>query len=64
MRPDTENRKSPTKIQIILPIFLLIGIILIAYGFYNDLNLPFYLGLLVTIAGVIEGIIKFVVNKE
>jgi hypothetical protein len=46
---------------VIIAIILLIGILLITYSYYQNNNLVLYLGLIITLGGVISGIYRIVI---
>ena len=59
---DTEQPSRSTRI--LLPaIFMLIGIITLAFGVDQDNAIAFYAGLAVTLAGVMTGVV-FVIIRE
>ena len=47
---------------VLLAIVLLIGILLVGYGHFEDNDLIFYVGLIITGAGVINGIMKLAIR--
>ena len=41
---------------------LLIGILILAYGYYQQSHIAFYLGLIVIVAGVLSGILRIILR--
>ena len=52
------------KTWIFLAVVLLVGILVIAYGYYQESKLVLYLGLTITLIGVISGVFRIVVQQE
>jgi uncharacterized membrane protein HdeD (DUF308 family) len=50
--------------MVIIATVLLIGILLIFYSHNQNSHLTFYLGLIVTLAGVISGIFRIVIQGK
>jgi|WetSurSiteA1Bulk_404760.scaffolds.fasta_scaffold478681_1 hypothetical protein len=49
------------KIWILLALILLVGISVLGYGYYENSRLAFYMGLAITLIGVISGLIRIVI---
>ena len=47
---------------VLLAIVLLVGILLVAFGHFENNDLVFYAGLIITGAGVINGIMKLAIR--
>ena len=57
--------KKPTKTRpgtVLLAIVLLAGILLLAYGHFQNNDLLFYAGLIITAAGVINGTVRLAIG--
>jgi len=52
------------KIWIFLALILLVGILVIAYGYYQESKLVLYLGLTITLIGVISGVFRIVIHPK
>ena len=52
------------KIWIFLALILLVGILVIAYGYYQESKLVLYLGLAITLTGVIGGMLRIVIYPK
>ena len=52
------------KIWIFLGLILLVGILVIAYGYYQESKLVLYLGLTITLTGVIGGMLRIVIYPK
>lgn len=44
--------------QIVISLILLVGLVILGYGYYLENRVAFYLGLMVTVGGVLTGIIQ------
>lgn len=51
-------------IWIFLALILLVGILMIAYGYYHESKLVLYLGLTITLIGVISGAFRIVIHPK
>ena len=49
---------------IFLALILLVGILVIAYGYYQESKLMLYLGLTITLIGVISGVFRIVIHPK
>jgi Na+-transporting NADH:ubiquinone oxidoreductase subunit NqrD len=58
------NKKPIPAILIVAALVMLIGIILIGYGHFQNKNIVFYVGLIMTLAGVLIGIFRIVIHGE
>jgi len=52
------------KAWIFLAVVLLVGISVIAYGYYEESKLVLYLGLTITLIGVISGVLRIVIHPK
>ena len=52
------------KIWIFLGLILLVGILVIAYGYYQESKLVLYSGLTITLTGVIGGMLRIVIYPK
>ena len=52
------------KAWIFLAAVLLVGILVIAYGYYEESKLVLYLGLTITLIGVISGVFRIVIHPK
>jgi len=50
--------------DITIAIVLLIGLIILGYGYLQHFKVAFYVGLIVIIAGVLNGIVQIIISKE
>lgn len=61
MRPAI-GAKRVTRSQLGLAAVLLVGVLTIAYGYFNPSRIAFYAGLFLTVAGVITGVVHIVTH--
>jgi hypothetical protein len=50
--------------SVVLATILLLGVVLLAAGHFTHHRVPFYAGLMVTLAGVLVGVLRLVVGSE
>jgi len=58
------NKKPIPAVLKVAALVMLIGIILIGYGHFQNKNIVFYVGLIMTLAGVLIGIFRIIVHGE
>jgi hypothetical protein len=59
----TLPNSNVTKSQLGMAIVVLIGILVVAYGYFRQSKAGLYVGLLVTVAGVLYGVIQIVTRR-
>ena len=64
MEGTPNNKKTIPAILIIAALVMLIGIILIGYGHFQNKDIVFLVGLIMTLAGVLIGIFRIIVHGE
>jgi hypothetical protein len=64
MSQKTLKPVSVENIWIFLAVVLLVGILVIAYGYYEESKLVLYLGLTITLIGVISGVLRIVIHPK
>jgi len=64
MSQKTLKPVSVENIWIFLALILLVGILMIAYGYYQESKLVLYLGLTITLIGVISGVFRIVLQQK
>jgi membrane protein YdbS with pleckstrin-like domain len=64
MSQKTLKPVSVENIWIFLALILLVGILMIAYGYYQESKLVLYLGLTITLIGVINGVFRIVIHPK
>jgi hypothetical protein len=63
----SQKSLKPAPVQknwIFLAVVLLVGILLTAYGYYQESKIVLYLGLTITLIGVISGVFRIVVQQK
>jgi len=59
------TRQNPVpRGHIVLAIVLFIGVLILAFGYYQQNRIGFYLGLFVIIAGVLNGIVHIILRSK
>ena len=58
------NRKKVTAKYVAIAVVLLLGIMVLAYGYFNESKIGLYVGLLVTAAGVLVGVLQMVIRRS
>lgn len=56
------NRKKVTAKHLVIAVVLLLGIMVLAYGYFYESKIGLYVGLLVTAAGVLVGILQIILR--
>lgn len=56
--------RSDNSRSVILAIGLLLGILILGYAYFQEQNVLFYIGLGITLVGVIFGILEIVVHSK
>ena len=64
MRAPGHTQKPVDKGMIIIALVLLLGIALLAIGFFSGNKIAFYVGILITLAGVLTGIQRLIVHSQ
>jgi len=60
----TKNNGRITLGMTVIAAIMLIGIILIGFGHFENSTIAFYVGLLMTLAGILMGIIRTVIHRK
>ena len=63
MRTEPNRKKIPAK-YVVIAVVLLLGIMVLAYGYFNESKIGLYVGLLVTAAGVLVGVLQMVIRRS
>ena len=58
------NRKKVTAKYVIIAAVLLLGIMVLTYGYFNENKIGLYVGLLVTAAGVLVGVLQIILRSS
>jgi hypothetical protein len=58
------NRKKVTAKHLVIAVVLLLGIIVLAYGYFYESKIGLYVGLLVTAAGVLVGVLQMIIRRS
>jgi len=56
----TLKRSRATKGQLYLAVVLLLGLLLVGYGYFQESKIGLWIGLLVIVAGVLKGVMHIV----
>ena len=64
MRASRHPRPQVGKGMIIIASVLLLGIVVLAVGYFKVNHITFYAGLLITLAGVLMGVQRLMMNDE
>ena len=64
MRASGHTQKPVDTGMIIIASVLLLGIVLLATGFFSGNKIAFYVGILITLAGVLTGIQRLIVHGQ
>jgi hypothetical protein len=56
------NRKKVTAKHLVIAVVLLLGIMVLAYGYFYESKIGLYVGLLLTAAGVLVGILQIILR--
>ena len=58
------NRKKVTAKYVAITVVLLLGIMVLAYGYFYGSKIGLYVGLLLTTAGVLVGVLQMVIRNS
>lgn len=50
--------------RLVVAVILLFGLIVLGYGYFQHIKIAFYVGLAVTLAGVLNGVIQIVARSN
>jgi len=63
-RSSPAGRRVAGKGQLLVALVLLVGLCVLAFGFFEDNKVVLYAGLVVTLAGVLNGVIQILPRSE
>ena len=58
------NREKVTAKYVAIAVVLLLGIMVLAYGYFYESKIGLYVGLLLTAAGVLVGVLQMVIRNS
>jgi len=58
------NREKVTAKYVVIAVVLLLGIMVLAYGYFYGSKIGLYVGLFLTAAGVLVGILQMVIRSS
>ena len=50
--------------QLVLAAVLLLGLLLVAYGYFQQNTIGLYVGLLIIVAGVLNGVLQIIQHRD